>query len=435
MAYSIWSLFLYITNHFPSLAPFRPDDGSSIGLLNSCGTGRMCVPMLQEQNESEQYTGPSTIAVQCNRRVGHIPMQRIGQDAREVTGDELNQYQHLLHPVWTGQSFSMGSQPTRSVSHQYSVSQSLGGLPSGDTERIHSGTDTGNMGRVVVPVVSSSMYSQHPVHLYQVQPCRGLSNRQHVNVDRCVPVLHCPPNSTTAKCILKGSCLTQEVQNLTATQMQGNGDMGQNRPISSVFQHRNACISDGLDRQKQSHGSEAVGNSNTRAEGVRNVRQGGRSGSGSQVEPVLTSVILSNRDSYVRQRQLSSFMSSLGLTSTVTIPTVPYICNSRNSYWHETRGHSPQQIAAGSLDCVRNSTSASQGMSSSAQPLWFARDGHSSSVLQGMSQIRQGDPRHCSFSPRIQRSIVQNLSLILQSRRETSNSHITDDGSDGRGRN
>jgi hypothetical protein len=128
-------------------------------------------------------------------------------------------------------------------------------------------------------------------------------------------------------------------------------------------------------------------------------------------------------------------MSSLGLTSAITIPTVPYICNSHNSYWHETQSHSPQQIAAWNLDCVRNNSSTRQGMSSSAQPSWNARDGHSSSVLQGMSQIRQGVPRHCSISPRIQHNIVQNLSLILRSCRETSNSQIADDSSNGRGRN
>jgi hypothetical protein len=127
-------------------------------------------------------------------------------------------------------------------------------------------------------------------------------------------------------------------------------------------------------------------------------------------------------------------MSSLGLTSAVTIPTVPYICNSHNSYWHETQSHPPQQMAAWNLDCVRNSTSTRQGVSLSAQPSWYARDGHSTSVLQGMSQIRQGVPRHCSISPRIQRNIVQNLSLILRSR-HTNNTQTTDDGSDWRGTN
>jgi hypothetical protein len=178
-----------------------------------------------------------------------------------------------------------------------------------------------------------------------------------------------------------------------------------------------------------------LGSSNSRAEGIRNVRQGGRSGSGSQVEPIVASVSVSNRDSYVRQRQLSSFMSSLGLTSAFTIPSVPYVCNSHNCYLHETQGHSPQQTGAWNLDLVRNSTSARQGLSSSAQPLWYVRDGHSTSVLQGMSQIRQCVPRRYSISPRIQRNIVQNLSLILQSRRETSNSQTTDDGCNVRGRN
>jgi hypothetical protein len=178
-----------------------------------------------------------------------------------------------------------------------------------------------------------------------------------------------------------------------------------------------------------------LGSRNSRTEGIRNIRQGGRSGSGSQVEPVVTSVILSNRDSYVRQRQLSSFMSSLGLTSALTIPTAPYICNSHNSYWHETQGHSPQQTGTWNLDLVGNSTSARQGLSSSAQPLWYARDGHNTSVLQGMSQIRQCVPRQYSISPRIQRNIVQNLSLILQSRHETSNNQTTDDGSNVRGGN
>jgi hypothetical protein len=177
------------------------------------------------------------------------------------------------------------------------------------------------------------------------------------------------------------------------------------------------------------------GSSNFRAEGIRNVRQGGRSGSGSQVEPVVTSVILSDRDFYVRQRQLSSFMSSLGLTSAFTIPTVPYICNSHNSYWHETQGHSPHQTGAWNLDLVGNGTSARQGLSSSAQPLWYMRDWNSTSVLQGMSQIRQCVPRPYSISPQIQRNIVQNLSLILQSRHETSNSQTTDDDSNARGRN
>jgi hypothetical protein len=365
------------------------------------------------------------MAVQRNRRVGHIPMQRIGQDAREVTGDELNRYRHLLHPVWTGQPFGMVSQPTRSLSHHSSVSQSLGGLPCGDSERIHSVAGTGNMSRLAQPVASSSLHSQHPVHLYQVQPSRGLLNRHCVNVDRCVPESHCPSNSTTAQCILNGSCLTQEVQNLTASQIQDSGDVGHNHPSSSVFQHGNACVPDGLDHQKQLHGSEMLGSSNARAEGVRNIRQGSHSGSGSQVEPVITSVILSNRDSYVRQRQLSSFMSSLGLTSAVTIPTVPYICSSQS--------HSPQQIAARNLDCVRNSTSTRQGVSLLAQPSRYARDGHSSSVLQRMSQIIQGVPRHYSISPQIQRNIVQRLSLILRSRREANNSQTTDDGSNGRG--
>lgn len=368
------------------------------------------------------------MAAQCNRRVGHIPIQRIGQDAREVTGDELNQYQHLLHPVWTGQPLSVVSQSTRSLSHRSSVSQSLGGLPCGDTERIHSVTDTGNTSRVALPVASSSVHSQHPVHLYQAQPSQGLLNRHHVNVDRCVPVSHCPSNSTTAQCILNDSCLTQEVQNPTASQMQDNGDVGHSHPSSSVFQHRNACVPDGLDHQKQLHGSEALGSSNSRAEGVRNIRQGGHAGSGSQVEPVITSVILSHRDAYVRQCQLSSFMSSLGLTSAVTIPAVPYIrC--------ETQSHSPQHIAALSLDCMRNSTSTRQGVGLSAQPSWYARNGHGSSVLQGISQIRQGVLRHCSISPQIRRNIVQNLSLILRSRRETNNSQTTDDGSNGRRRN
>lgn len=389
----------------------------------------------QEQNESEQYIGPSMMAAQCIRRAGQIPTQRIGQDAHEVTGDELNQYQHLLHPVLTGQPFSVVPQPTRSLSHHYTVSQSLGGLPSGDTERMHSVTETGNMGRVAVPVASSSMHSQDPVHLYQVQPCQGLLNRHRVNVDRCVPVSHCPSNNTTAQCILNGSCLTQEVQNLAASQMQDNGEVGHNHSSSSVFQHRNAYVPDSLDHQKQLHGSEALGSNNCRAEGVRNVRQGDHSGSGCQVEPVITSVILSNRDSYVRQRQLSSFISSLGLTSAVTIPTVPYICNSHNSYRHETQSHSPQQIAARNLDGVRNSTSTRQGMSSSAQPSWYARGGHSSSVLQGMSQIKQDILRQCSISPRFRRNLVQRLSLILQSRHETRNSQTTDDSSNGRGRN
>jgi hypothetical protein len=361
-------------------------------------------------------------------------MQRIGQDAQEVTGDELNQYQHLLRPVWTGQPPSMTSQPTRSHSHHYSVSQALSGLPSGDAERIHSVTDTGNMGRVAVPVARSNVHSQHPLHLYQVQACRGSLNRQHVNADRCVPVSR-TTNSTTAQCILNGNCLTQEVQNLMATQMLGNGNMGYNHPSSSVFQHKNARVPDGLDHQKQLHGSEALGSSNSRAESIRNMRQGGRSGSGSQVEPVITSVILSNRDSYVRQRQLSSFMSSLGLTSAFTIPTVPYICNSHNSYWHETQAQHPQQMGAWNLDFVRNGTSSRQGSSLSAQPLWYAREGHNTSILQGMPQIRQGVPRHYSISPRIQRNIVQNLSLIFQSRREASNSQTTDDGSNGRGGN
>ncbi|PNF15602.1 Serine/threonine-protein kinase 40, partial [Cryptotermes secundus] len=379
----------------------------------------------QEQNESQQYVGPSMMAAQCNRRVGHIPIQRIGQDAREVTRDELNQYQHLLHPVWTGKPLSVVSQPTRSLSHHSSVPQSLGGLPCGDTERIHSVTDTGNTSRVALPVASSSVNSQHPVHSYQAQPSQGLLNRHPVNVDRCVPVSHCPSNNTTAQCILNDSCLTQEVQNLTASQMQDNGDVGHNHPSSSVFQHRNACVPDGLDHQKQLHGSEALGSSNSRAEGVRNIMQGGHAGSGSQVEPVITSVILSHKDACVRQRQLSSFISSLGLTSAVTNPAVPCIRR-------ETQSHSPQHTAALSLDCVRNSTSTRQGVSLSAQPSRYARDGRNSSVLQGLSQIRQSILRQCSISPQIRRNIVENLTLLLRARREANNRRITDDGSNGR---
>ncbi|XP_021933081.1 serine/threonine kinase SAD-1-like isoform X3 [Zootermopsis nevadensis] len=375
---------------------------------------------LQEQIENVQHIRQSMMAMQCNRCVGHIPMQRIGQDAREVTVEELAQYQHLLPPVQIGQPFSVTSQPAWSVS-------------SGDTQRAQPVNDTGNTGRVMVPVVSSGIHSQphhhHPdasVPLYQPQSSRGVS--QHTNVDSFVPGSHCHSNGGLTHCALHGGCLAHGVRNLTAVQTQGNGELGQNHLNSSVVNQRKVCVVDGCGYQQQSYGNDAPGSSTS-------CRSRSSNSPSNQVEPVVTSVVLSNRDTTTRQQQLASFLSSLGLTSTVTIPPVPYICNSHLSHRHEMPGHAPQQAGSRSFNCARNSASASRNAGSSVQPLRRARDGPSSSVLQSVSQIRRGAARHCTISPRVQHNIVQNLSLIIQSRLEATNNQTTDDGSNGRGRN
>jgi hypothetical protein len=238
-------------------------------------------------------------------------------------------------------------------------------------------------------------------------------------------------------CVLSSSCLAQGVQNLTAMQVQGNRELGHNGPTLS--KHRKVCVMDSMVHQQQSHGNDTSGSStpscsNSREEDARSSSPRGASGSASspsnQVQSVVTSVLLSNRDSATRQQQLASFLSSLGLTSAVTIPAVPYICNSHNSYLHEIPGQAPQQAAVRNLDCVRSSTPASQSVSSSVRPLQSVRDGPGSSASHRMSQTR-----HCSISPRVQQNIVQNLSLIFRSRLEANNSHTTDDGSNGRERN
>jgi hypothetical protein len=122
----------------------------------------------------------------------------------------------------------------------------------------------------------------------------------------------------------------------------------------------------------------------------------------------------------MRQQHLASFLSSLGLTAAVTVPAVPYTCGPHQSFWREIPGHALQQTAAGNLDCVRNSTSASQNVTSSVRPLQCVRGSPHSSVLQRLSQIRQGTPRHSSASPRVQRNIMHNLSMIIQSHLEGS---------------
>jgi hypothetical protein len=390
--------------------------------------------MLQEQIENVQHFRQSAMTVQCNRCVGHIPMQRIGQDAREVTLDELAQYQHLLPAVQIGQPFRVTSQPVRSVSQQHSVSQLQGSNSSGDAQRAQPVNDTGNTGRVMVPVVSSGMYSQphhhHPdasVPSYQPQSCRGVP--QYTNVDTFVPGLR-HSNGGFTRCSLNDGCLAQGVRNVTVMQTQGIGEMGQNHPSSSMVKHRKVCVMDSCGYQQQPHGNEAPGSSTS-------CRSSTNNSSSNQVEPVVTSVVLSSRDTTTRQQQLASFLSSLGLTSTVTIPPVPYICNSHHSHRHETPRHVPQQAAARNFSCVRNSASVSRSMSSSVRPFRHARAGPSSSLLQSVSQIRRGAPRHHhTISPRVQQNIVQNLSLIIQSRFEASNNRTTtDDGSNGRGKN
>lgn len=100
---------------------------------------------LQEQMDNVQHIRQSVMAVQSNRRVGHIPVQRIGQDAREVTADELAQYQHLLSPVQTSLPFSVVSHPIRSLS------QPQGTGPSGEVHRAQSISDGGNAGRYGPP--------------------------------------------------------------------------------------------------------------------------------------------------------------------------------------------------------------------------------------------------------------------------------------------
>lgn len=393
----------------------------------------MFVFILQEQIENAHHIRQSVMATQCNRCVGHIPMQRIGQDAREVTVDELAQYQHLLPPVQIGQPFSITSQPVRSISQQHLVSQPQVSSSSGEAQRAQPVNDAGNMGRVMVPVVSSGMYSQphhhHPdasVPSYQPQSSRGVP--QHANFNSFVPGSHCHSNGGFTHCALNGGCLAQGVRNLTAMQTQGNGEMGQNHPTSSVVTHRKACVLDSCGYQQQPHGSDAPGSSTS-------CRSSSTNSTSNQVEPVVTSVVLSNRDTTTRQQQLASFLSSLGLTSTVTIPPVSYTCNSHHSHRREMPRHAPQQAAARSFNCVRNGTSVSRNVGSSVQPLRCARDGPSSSALQSVLQIRRGAPRHCTISPRVQQNIVQNLSLIIQSRIEASNNQTTDDGSNGRGRN
>jgi hypothetical protein len=126
----------------------------------------------------------------------------------------------------------------------------------------------------------------------------------------------------------------------------------------------------------------------------------------------------------MRQQHLASFLSSLGLTAAVTVPAAPYACGLQQSHWHEIPGHAVQQTAARNLDCVRNGTFASQNATSSVRPLQCARDGSRSAVLQRLSQIRQGAPRHSVTSPRVQRNIMQNLSMIIQSHLEAG--HTTD---------
>jgi hypothetical protein len=84
-----------------------------------------------------------------------------------------------------------------------------------------------------------------------------------------------------------------------------------------------------------------------------------------------------------------------------------------------------QQTAARNLDRVRNSTYASQNVTSPARPLQCARDSPHSSVLQRLSQIRHGTPGHSNASPRVQRNIMQSLSMIIQSHLEAG--HTTGD--------
>ena len=387
------------------------------------GTFR-CSSLFQEQMDNVQHIRQSVMAVQSNRRVGHIPVQRIGQDAREVTADELAQYQHLLSPVQTSLPFSVVSHPIRSLS------QPQGTGSSGEVQRAQSISDGGNAGRVMVPAFSHhhQHYTNVPVPLFQMQSCQGLSNHQCENADRRVPE-SCPPNGGTAHCVLNGSHVAQGVLSLTSMQTHGNEELGQNHPVSSVVQHKNSCVTNSLGHQLQSHGSNAPGSSSCRAQGVRSGRQVGLSNSSSsvcsQVEPVVTSVILSNKDSVVRQQHLASFLSSLGLTAAVTVPAVPYTCSSHQSYWHEIPGHALQQTAARNLDCVRNSTYASQNVTSPIRSLQCARDSPRSSVLQRLSQIRHGTPRHSGASPRVQRNIMQNLSMIIQSHLEAG--HTTGD--------
>lgn len=379
---------------------------------------------LQEQMDNVQQIRQSVMAVQGKRRVGHIPVQRIGQDAREVTADELAHYQHLLSPLQTSLPFNVVSHPIRSLS------QPQGASPSAEVQRAQSISDSGNAGRVMVPVFSHhhQHYTNTPVPLYQMQSCQGLPNHQHENTDRRVPE-SCPPNGRTAHCVLNESHVAQGVSSPTPIQTHGNGEMGQNHMVSSVVQHKSACVTDSLGHQLQSHGSNAPGSSSCRAQGVRSGRQAGPSNSSSsvcsQVEPVVTSVILSNKDSVMRQQHLASFLSSLGLTAAVTVPAVPYTCGSHKSYWREIPGHGVQQTAARNLDRVRNSTYASQNVTSPARPLQCARDSPHSSVLQRLSQIRHGTPGHSNASPRVQRNIMQSLSMIIQSHLEAG--HTTGD--------
>ncbi|XP_069696005.1 serine/threonine-protein kinase par-1-like [Periplaneta americana] len=399
---------------------------------------------LQEQIENVQHIRQSTMAVQRSRRVGHIPVQRIGQDAREVTAEELTQYQHLLPRTTSTQPLVPAGRPfsvvTQSIRNPIPQPQAPNPTVL-DAQRTPPLSDNTPAGRP-----SSSSYPHHHHHhhsssnvsvpMYQVQCNRGLAS----HTDSSVPAPH------------RGGCLAQGVRSLTAVQSQGS-EVGQQQSASSVVKHNHRkCLSvtqqinDMLSRQQQPHASDSASCSNSSSsssnsssnnrvaqEGGGNSAVAGPSGSTnpapSQVETVITSVVLSNRDTTSRQQQLASFLSSLGLASAVSVPAIPYVCNSHQS---DAPGHAVQQ-ATRTSDNVRSVVSVSRNLGSSAQPLrYHVREGTRSSLLQRESQIRRVTPRHYTISPRIQRNIVQNLSLIIRSRLEAGNHQTSDDSSSGR---
>ena len=104
-------------------------------------------------------------------------------------------------------------------------------------------------------------------------------------------------------------------------------------------------------------------------------------------DTMVTSVVLSNRDPATRQQQLASFLSTLGLANSV---------------------------ARNSLQAYNRDQGTSQG---SSRQRYHLRDSRSS-VL---THLRRGNPHMYNLPPRVQRNIVQNLSLIMRSRLEASN--------------
>ncbi|PSN44620.1 hypothetical protein C0J52_10014 [Blattella germanica] len=334
---------------------------------------------LKEQIENVQHIRQTTMAVPRNRRSGHIPVQRIGQDAREVTPEEMIQYQHLLPRAAANtqpaRPFGVVSQPVRSIT----ISQPQG--PDNQGSRSDSSTSS--------PVASSGV-TGHPHH------------HNHSSNGGNVPAYRFPIYSQS----LRNTMLQLLNEQRSRVNVQGNGDSVQHQSSSSLIPqgHRSADDNSGHLQQQPNAGANVQSSSNS-------TRPACPSGSNNlPTDTMVTSVVLSNRDPATRQQQLASFLSSLGIANTVTIPSGQYAHNSQPSNQPGTSGQGPQV---------------------SSRPRYHVRDARNSIL----TQLRRAHPQTYNIPSRVQRNLVQNLSMIIRSRIDANNHQPSANAaSNGRGR-